>query len=135
MQQLKNLIDALGGCFSAILNSNASERRVFSIAFMDTPGEDLQEILDLGRSLGYFQFSTIGNKEGTGRTGLYILNRRLAPFYTLDPTSFAGYRFFMSKDIKLSLENPKGFIEFVKKKLNKNPNEDLFVNTQLEMFD
>lgn len=134
MHQLRNLIDALGGCFSVILNSNASERRVFSIAFMDTPDDELQEILDLGRSLGYFQFSTIGNKEGTGRTGLYILNRRLAPSFTLDPTSFAGYRFFMSKDIRLSLMNPKVFIDLIKKKVNKNPNEDLYENTQLEIF-
>ncbi len=46
---------------------------------------------------GFLQEATIGNKEGNGRTKRYILSRRLAPFFSLVPTSFAGYLFILTQ--------------------------------------
>lgn len=135
IRYLRNLIDALGGLFSAILLSNASERRVFSVAISNEPDELITEVFELGVGLGYFQISTIGNKEGTGRTRLYVMNRRLAPVFTLDPTSFAGYKFLRNEELKLAILDPQNFIRSMKKKLSLNVEEDLYVNDQLELFE
>ena len=112
--KLRNLIDALGGMFRAILVSEASERRVFSIAFSDTPDEEVLRILLLGVKYGYLHKSTIGNKEGTGRAQLFIMTRRLAPSYKLDPTSFAGYKFVTNEKIRGALYNPGKLVSEVK---------------------
>ncbi len=59
----------------------------------------------------------IGNKEGTGRARLYILNRALSPFFGLDPSSFAGYKFMNSSVLEVALTNKKLFLSSFKKKL------------------
>ncbi len=110
LKKLRNIIHALGGVFRYILLSDASERRVFSIAFSDGPDDEVRQVLDLGYRYGYFHRATIGNKEGTGRTLLYILSRRLAPFFKLDPTSFAGYKFVTNAVIREAMANPKSFL-------------------------
>lgn len=116
LQKLNNLIHALGGVFFDVLVSDRAERRVFSIALSDNPSRDIREILDLGQEMGYFQVSAIGNKDGTGRTRLYILNRRLAPFFNLDPTSFAGYLFVTSDRIREAMERPQTLLRRVRHK-------------------
>lgn len=113
-KKLKNLIVALGGMFRAILVSDSSERRVFSIAFSDDPDEEVARILKLGVKYGYFHRSSIGNKEGTGRSELFIMTRALAPSFKLDPTSFAGYKFVTNEKIKRALYRPKRLIADVK---------------------
>lgn len=115
-KKLKNLINALGGMFHEILKSDQSERKVFSIAFSDLPGEEIVEVFNLGVKYGYFQRSSIGNKEGTGRTEMYILSRRLAPAFKLDPTGFAGYKFITSSSIAEAIHTPKRFLNKIKKK-------------------
>jgi hypothetical protein len=115
---LLNLISGLGGMFHIILISNASERRVFSIAFTNKPNNELEDVLKLGVRYGYFHLSSIGNKQGTGRTKLYILSRRLAPHFKLDPTSFAGYKFVDRDLVTISLTNEKLFIRKVKEKID-----------------
>jgi hypothetical protein len=112
--KLRNLINALGGMFRSILVSDSSERRVFSIAFSNGPDEEVAAVLQLGVKYGYLHRSTIGNKEGTGRVPLYILTRRLAPSFKLDPTSFAGYKFVTNQAIKETLYSPKRLINLVK---------------------
>ncbi len=107
--KLRNLIDGLGAMFQAILVSDASERRVFSVAFSNGPDEEVRDIFDLGVEYGYLHKSTIGKKEGAGRTSLYILSRRLAPVFTLDPTSFAGYKFITNDTARLLISDPKRF--------------------------
>lgn len=115
--KLKHLISALGGMFGAILSDEKlSEQRVFSIAFSNGPDSEVQEILNLGVKYGYLHRSTIGNKEGTGRVPLYILTRRLAPTFGLDPTGFAGYKFVQNDAIKEAMYNPKKIIGHVQKK-------------------
>ena len=106
VKKLQNLIRVLGATFQAILLSDRSERRVFSIAISGHLDEDVRRILRLGSELGYLHISSIGNKEGTGRTRLYVLTRRLAPHFNLDPSSFAGYLFVTSDALKTAMERP-----------------------------
>lgn len=114
VKRLRNLVEALGGLFQQIMLSERSERRAFSIAFSDLPDEQVQEALDLGVRFGYLQRSFIGNKDGTGRTPQYIFSRRLAPRFTLDPTSFAGYQFVRNDAIRKALHKPASLVRSVR---------------------
>lgn len=109
--KLYNLLEGLGGMFSKIFVSDRTERVVFSVALNNTPDKELKEVIDLAMSYGYLHQSSIGNKQGTGRSRLYILSRTLAPYFKLDPTGFKGYKFMNSEILKISLVNPKKFIE------------------------
>ena len=113
--KLRNLIEALGGAFRQKLLSNDTERRVLSIAFTDAPQPDVVEIFDMGVSYGYFQKSTIGNKDGTGRTAHYIMTRRLAPYFNLDPSSFSGYLFVTNERLRQAMNNPLNLLRKIKK--------------------
>ena len=106
MSNLRNLIHFLGGVFYLKLVSDDSERRVFSVAISGPPNQEVFEALDLGVQYGYFHRSSIGDKEGTGRTKLYVLTRRLAPFFKLDPSSFAGYLWLPSSVLCEAMSNP-----------------------------
>ncbi len=132
LTKLFNLIKALGGTFGQILLSDRSERRVFSIAFTDEPNETIRQVLKIGEHLGYFHISAIGNKDGTGRTPLYILNRRLAPYFNLDPTGFAGYLFVKSESIIEAMERPNALLRRVKAKGAQNVFEE---SRQLKLFE
>jgi hypothetical protein len=116
--KLYNLIQGLGQVFRKIYMSNRTERIVFSVALNNLPDTELSEILDLAIQYGYLHKGTIGNKQGTGRNKLYILSRTLAPFFRLDPTGFRGYRFMSSEQLKLSLINPKKFVDEVTKSID-----------------
>lgn len=99
IEKLQNLICAMGRTFHEILVSDRSERKVFSIALSNIPDAELRRVFKIGVRLGYLHEATIGNKEGNGRTWLYILNRRLAPTFILDPTGFQGYLFMTNDDL------------------------------------
>jgi hypothetical protein len=128
---LHNLIRVLGGVFLQKLVSSDSERRVFSIAFSDTPDPEISSILTLGIQYGYLHRSTIGNKDGTGRTPLYILTRRLAPYFGLDPTSFAGYLFVKNDKIKEAIAEPDSFL----RRVRDHGAEAYFEERQLQLFE
>lgn len=130
INKLSNLIQSLGGLFRQVLLSDRSERRVFSIAISDTPSDDVLKILNLGIQLGYFHSSTIGRKDGKsgGRTILYILNRRLSPIWTLDPTGFAAYLFVSNSLLVQAMEEPAGLLRRLGKK---QPEDDEY---QLTLF-
>lgn len=130
VKKLRNLVEALGRTFEQILISDASERRIFSIAFSDPPDDEILGVLKLGLRYGYFHESTIGTKDGTGRTRLYILSRRLAPHFTLDPTSFAGYKFVTTKAIHDAMRNPNSLVGKVKSR----GVDEVFQNPQINMF-
>lgn len=106
MNSLRNLISFLGGLFYLKLVSNDSERRVFSVAVSGPPDHAVSNVFDLGVQYGYFHKSSIGDKDGTGRAMLYVLTRRLAPFFKLDPSSFAGYQWLPSAVLKEAMTNP-----------------------------
>ncbi len=128
--KLRNLIEALGETFHLILFSDASERRVFSFALQNEPDEELRNILKLGVQNGYFQKSLIGNKMGTGKARLYILNRLLAPHFKLDPTSFAGYKFVTCDILTEALYRPKTVVGRIKTK----GVDTVFENSQRSLF-
>jgi hypothetical protein len=132
INKLSNLIHALGGLFRQILLSDRSERRVFSIAFSDQPSQEVKRILELGIRLGYFHLSTIGRKDSKsgGRTRLYVLNRRLAPIWNLDPTGFAGYLFLKSELIEEAFGQPISLL----RRLSKSGIPDDAEIVQLELF-
>lgn len=119
-EKLYNLIESLGELFHAILVSDATERRVFSVALTDNPDDELREILDLGEQYGYLHKSTIGNKQGTGRNRLYILSRILAPHFKLDPTNFAGYKFMKSETLKIALTDKTRFLRYMAQNIPNN---------------
>lgn len=129
-KKLRNLIQALGGTFHEILISDASERRVFSVAFSDRPDEEILAVFRRGVQYGYFHERSIGNKEGTGRTLLYVLSRRLAPVFKLDPTSFAGYKFMTASAIAEAMERPKTFLG----KVQRGGVDTLLISGQLNLF-
>lgn len=126
--KLRNLILGMGGLFKMILNSSVSERRVFSIALNNEPNEELKRILNLGVQLGYIQKSLIGNKYGTGKARLYVLNRILSPHFGLDPSSFAGYKFMDAENLVLAIKDPNKFNAIYKNKIqaDEENSNDLF---------
>ena len=129
--KLRNLIDSLGVLFHTILLSEASERRVFSVAFSNGPDDEVRDIFELGVNYNYFHKSTIGKKEGAGRTTLYILSRRLAPVFTLDPTSFAGYKFITNDTARMMILKPKSFHN----QLRTRPLDDVVDSAQGLLFE
>lgn len=128
--KLRNLIEALGQTFHLILFSDATERRVFSFALQDEPDEELRRVLRLGVETGYFHKSLIGNKMGTGKAQLYIMNRLLAPYFKLDPTSFAGYKFVRCELLKEALIRPNTIVGRIQRNgidaELENPQQSLF---------
>jgi len=106
-EKLQNLISAMGRTFHEILISDRSERKVFSIALSNIPDPELKRIFRLGVRLGFFHEMRIGNKDGNGRTMLYILNRCFAPLFTLDPTGFQGYLFMTNEDLHKAIIDGK----------------------------
>lgn len=132
VKRLSNLIEGLGGLFRQILLSDRSERRIFSIALSDAPSEVVSRILNLGVQLGYFHKSTIGRKDSKsgGRTRLYVLNRRLAPIWTLDPTGFAGYLFIQNTLVEDAMTQPYSML----RRVEKNGIPDGTKPVQLKLF-
>ncbi|MCQ2312248.1 MAG: hypothetical protein MJZ84_02205 [Paludibacteraceae bacterium] len=124
LAELTTLIDSLGQLFHKILLSDKTERRVFSIALTDSPDDHLQSVLQKGVQLGLLHEGSIGNKEGFGRCKRYVLCRVLAPYYKLDPNSFAGYQFMNSQTLKIALTDTKAFIRKFNK-LQENSSDDL----------
>ena len=112
---LYNLIQSLGGTFFLKLVSDDAERRVFSVAISGKSDREIDEVFELGVRYAYFHRSSIGNKDGTGRTRLYVLTRRLAPYFSLDPTSFAGYLWTTTDMLREAMANPDKLLRRIKK--------------------
>lgn len=110
VDKLKNLILAFGECFQSKLLSDDSERRYISFMLTNTPDKPIQEVLDLGIEWGYFHKSTIARKEGIGRSSLYIMNRRLSPYFRLDPSGYAAHMSVTPDLLSLATSNPRAFV-------------------------
>lgn len=138
--KLGNLINAMGKTFHDILvsgthddlSSGRSERTVFSVALSNpsTPDPEITQVFRLGVRLGFFHVSTIGNKDGNGRTLLYVLNRCLAPIFTLDPTGFQGYLFMTNADLKDAIMNGRQLRE-----IDDSESDENIGLKQLTLFD
>jgi hypothetical protein len=127
VDRLRNLIQGIGSLFQAkLLDENASQRRNFSFHLSDSPSIELLDILELGVRSGYFYKSAIGRKDGMGRTTLYVLTRRLAPAFKLDPMGFSGYLTVTNDYLSGLLVNPNSY-------LKKLPMVDVSVGSQLQL--
>ncbi len=131
-KRLRNLIEALGSSFRIILLSNSSERRKFSFYCDGDISDATKRVLKLGIIYGYFHKSSLGSKNGLGRSSLYVLNRMLAPYYKLDPLSFSGYLFLTPEMIDLGISNPKSFINKIKRK-DYDYDSEIIQQQQLEL--
>lgn len=118
IHKLRSLIVSIGSLFYSAMKSSRSERRVFSFALSDPENlsKNLKNVLNLGVQEGFLYESYIGTKEGSGRTRLYVLTRRLAPVFKLDPIGFSAYQFVTCNFLEIAMSKPKTIIN----KLNKN---------------
>lgn len=117
IQRLRNIVHGVGAIFRAyIMDETATQRRVFSFSISGEASSEIKLLLQLGVINGYFYKDSIGDKTGMTRNTLYVLTRRLAPAFSLDPTGFSGY-LTITNDILLSIaENPKNYMNRLRKK-------------------
>ena len=116
LDKLRMLVDSLGQLFYQRLHDPESkEPRLFSFTVRGQieTGSELDDILKLGRQLQLFQVRTYPSKEGGGREDWYILNRRLAPMYKLDPSIFQGRIRLTPDDLKLAYRDEARFVDKV----------------------
>lgn len=133
IERLRHLVQGIGSLFkSHIMDETATQRRVFSFSISGTPSSEVKKILKLGVIHGYFYIDSIGEKSGMGRVTLYVLTRRLAPAFSLDPVGFSGYLSVTSGYLEEIFKNPSAF----KARLRKNKaSTDLKLQTQLSLLD
>ncbi|QTH70315.1 hypothetical protein [Pseudoalteromonas xiamenensis] len=114
--KLRNLIFSIGSLFYSAIKSNNAERRFFSFAISDPEkmSPELRAVLSLGVQEGYFYQSHVGTKEGMGRTKLFVLTRRLAPSFNLDPIGFSAYKFLTCHFLEQSMNKPKSLVNKLK---------------------
>lgn len=113
LDKLTTLISSLGELFYERLHDpNSREPRIFSFTIKGelSESDEISEVLNLGRRMGFFQKSTYSSKEGGGREDWYILNRRLAPEFKLDPTGFQGRMRLTPSLLRIGCQNPKEFV-------------------------
>ena len=101
----------------------------FALSNPEAITDDLKQVLNLGVRLGFLHESYIGNKNGNGRTYLYVLNRCFAPIFTLDPTGFQGYLFMTVADLTNAISRGRELREISK---DQDKDENIF---QLTMDD
>lgn len=133
IDRLKNLIQALGSLFQAfIMDENASQRRVFSFVISDSTPPNLEEILSMGVKFGYLYEDATGKKTGMGRTKLYVLSRRLAPAFKLDPIGFSNYLSLTSTFLLEVSERPNSFVNRLRKQ---GPDSIIKISPQLTFLE
>ncbi|MFH0233857.1 hypothetical protein ACGRPC_10325 [Vibrio diabolicus] len=116
IKKLRHLIHSIGSIFYAALISERSERKFFSFVISDSENisEELNQVIHLGIQEGLLFESYVGTKEGFGRTKLYVMTRRLAPYFNLDPMGFSGYKSLQSHFLHQAINEPKSFINSLK---------------------
>lgn len=132
IMRLENLINSLGELFRRKLLSDDSERRLFSISLRGKPSEQLEEVLSLGIECDFLQLSTIGSKEISGRNRQYILHRRLAPYFKLDPSGYAGYLSVTADDLETACFSTN---EFISKRFDNRRKSTPIFNGMNSLFD
>ncbi|MEM6693515.1 MAG: hypothetical protein AAF626_02490 [Pseudomonadota bacterium] len=106
-KRLHNLIASLGALFEKLLvDQSSSERRYFSFAISDFPDDEVSAVLKFGVQNSMFTRTSIGRKEGFGRTDRYILTRRVAPYFNLDPNGFSAYKFLQNDVLRSMMLDP-----------------------------
>ena len=132
VDRLRNLIISFGNCFQEKLLSDDTERRFLSFMPTQSVNTDTQEVLDLAVEWGYLYRSSIGRKEGIGRNTLYVFNRRLAPYFKLDPSGYAAHMSVTPEGLTLAMFDPG---KFVSKRFGDARNRPTAPNNQSDLFD
>jgi hypothetical protein len=113
LDDLQTLVKSLGQLFYERLHdSDSREPRMFSFTIRgEIPDDsDIDKVLELGRQIRYFKKRTYSTKEGGGREDWYILNRRLAPMFKLDPTGFQGRVSLTPEMLEIGCRDPNEFV-------------------------
>lgn len=116
LDKLTTLINSLGQAFYQRLHDPRSrEPRIFSFTIKgEIEGDsDLQEVLELGQRMQFFRKSTYSSKEGGGSEDWYIMNRRLAPEFKIDPTGFQGRLRLTPDKLEVACDDPGEFVRRV----------------------
>jgi hypothetical protein len=109
-KRLHNLIASLGTLFERLLiDQSATERRYFSFAISDFADDEVSAVLKFGVQNSMFTRTSIGRKEGFGRTDRFILTRRVAPYFNLDPNGFSAYKFLPNSTLRQMMLDPDGY--------------------------
>ncbi len=136
--KLENLIRALGKYFRArLLMEDLTEGRIFSFAIKQVEKLSYEErrVLQLAEQHDYLQKSFYSGKNGTNAEEWYLLSRKLAPFFKLDPTALKGRIVFSPLDIQTAMENPDQFVKMKMSKLQKRKEEKESEIYQMSLFD
>ncbi|WP_442496841.1 ORC-CDC6 family AAA ATPase [Methylobacter sp. sgz302048] len=120
VSKLYCLINSLGELFRQMLLSEGSQRRIFSIMVTGKMDETLEHVFELGVEWGYFQRSTAPSKEGYGRQYRFVLSRRLAPYFKLDASSYAGQLSVTVEDLNLACIDSDTFVKRRMSKIQKD---------------
>lgn len=113
LEDVQTLARSLGKLFYERLHDPESrEPRLFSFTVSgEIPDDsDLDEVLDIGCRIRYFNKRTYSTKDGGGREDWYILNRRLTPIFKLDPSGFQGRITLSPELLEIGCEDPKEFV-------------------------
>ncbi|TCB78434.1 hypothetical protein [Acinetobacter sp. ANC 4173] len=131
VKKLQNLIWGLGEIFKAhIMDPNASQRRLFSFT-ISGDSTSLKPILKLGIEHGYFYTDVRGSRDGLGTEVKYVLTRRLAAAFNLDPIGFSGDKSLSANKLLELCVNPKTYTS----KLRKIGIDALEENGQISFFE
>ncbi|TCB60960.1 ORC-CDC6 family AAA ATPase [Acinetobacter terrae] len=131
VKKLQNLIWGLGEIFKAhIMDANASQRRLFSFT-ISGDSASLKPILKLGVEHGYFYTDVRGSRDGLGTEVKYVLTRRLAAAFNLDPIGFSGDKSLSANKLLELCVNPKSYTS----KLRKIGIDALEENGQISFFE
>lgn len=107
IKKLQNLVMGLGEIFKAhVLDEKASQRRLFSFT-ISGDSTILEPVLKLGCEYGYFYTDVRGSRDGLSVEKKYVLTRRLAPIFSLDPIGFSGDKSLKSSLLYELCQNPK----------------------------
>jgi len=123
LDDLQILVRSLGELFyNRLTDPDSREPRVFSFTIRgEIPDEsNLDRILKLGERIGYFKHKTYSTKEGGGVSDWYILNRRLAPRFKLDPTGFEGRMTLTPQLLEIGCQDTR---EFIRRRLDIDKNQ------------
>lgn len=116
LDKLMTLVQSLGRLFYTRLHdSDSSEPRVlaFSVNGEISDSSDLGDILQLGRQVQFFHYTTYATKDGGGRNDCYVLDRRLAPIFKIDPTAPKRRIPLSPEELEIGCKSPEEFLRRV----------------------
>ncbi len=133
LEQLFNLIEAMGQAFKIRLNNeNSRYPRIISFSIKETVRDtQLERVLQRALRECFFHKKWYRGKSGYEMLECFILNRRLCPRYKLDLSGFQGRIELSQRRLLLALDDPSEFVSWFKKREKTAEKEE----KQLPLFD